>query len=509
MSVEAPDLAARLASTAAEHGDRTAILWQDVAITYAELDRRATAAAGLFQHLGIAPGDRVAIMVGNTPQFVEAHFGALRAGATVVPVNTGLTRHEVEHILRDSGARVCVVLGAVASSVLDVADAIDALEHVIVANTSDVPEGALGRWRDLRDEDHPFTPVERNADDLAALVYTSGTTGAPKGAMLTRANLAANQDQSLSGRFRIETDDVVLLVLPLFHIYALNVGLGACVRTGATMVVVERFDPTGSLDLIEEHGITVILGAPPMYIAWLNTPGVHERDLGSVRIAASGAAALPPHVFDAFERDLGVTIWEGYGLTEAGPSVTSNAVAEAPRRRSVGLPLPGLEIRLVDENGRDVEVGDPGEVWVRGPTIYQGYFGLDEATRSARTDDGWLRTGDIGTQDEDGYLYLVDRKDDLIIVSGFNVYPREVEAAINTHPDVQQCAVVGVAHPYTGEAVKAFVVPEAGRELSEDDIAVYCRSRLARYKCPETIEIVEALPHTATGKIKRAELRAS
>jgi long-chain acyl-CoA synthetase len=504
---ERPDIAARLRETATGDRDRVALRWQDRSLTYGELDARVDAAAGALQHLGVEPGDRVALVLGNVPAFVEAHFGALRAGATVVPLNTGLTADELHHALSDSGATVVVGMPAVADVLLDLREAIATLEHVVVAGGDAAIEIVAPRWRDLLDEERPCTDVERRPDELAALVYTSGTTGRPRGAMLTRRNLAANQDQSLAGRFRIEASDTVLLVLPLFHIYALNVGLGTCVRVGATMVLVERFDPVGSLADIERCGVTIVLGAPPMYVAWLNVPGDADA-MASVRLAVSGAAPLPRPVLDRFRDRFGITIEEGYGLTEAAPSVTSNSTAPEPRAGTVGMPLPGVELRLVGDDGEDVTPGDPGEVWVRGENVFQGYWNDDEASRAALTPDGWLRTGDVGVFDDDGYLRLVDRKQDLIIVSGFNVYPREVERVLYQHDAVAECAVVGVPHPYTGEAVKAFVVPREGAEISEDDVAAFCRSLLARYKCPGSVEVVDELPHTATGKVRRGALRA-
>ncbi|MBW3620129.1 MAG: long-chain fatty acid--CoA ligase [Actinobacteria bacterium] len=503
---ELPDIAARLRETAAAAPDRVALRWQDRSLTYGELDARVDAAAGALQHLGVVAGDRVAVVLGNVPAFVEAHFGALRAGAAVVPLNTGLTSDELRHALEDSGARVVVGMAAVADVLLELRDELPDLEHVVVAGGDAGVEIPAPRWRDLLAEGRRATEGERRPDDLAALVYTSGTTGRPRGAMLTRANLAANQDQSLAGRFRIEATDTVLLVLPLFHIYALNVGLGTCVRVGATMALVERFDPVGSLDEIRRHEVTIVLGAPPMYVAWLNVPGDGDP-MATVRLAVSGAAPLPRPVLDRFRERFGITIEEGYGLTEAAPSVTSNSTAPEPRAGTVGMPLPGIELRLVDEAGLDVDTGDPGEVWVRGRNVFVGYWNDPEATAAALTPDGWLRTGDVGVCDGDGYLRLVDRKQDLIIVSGFNVYPGEVERVLYQHDAVAECAVVGVAHPYTGEAVKAFVVPREGAEVSEDDIVAFSRSLLARYKCPASVEVVTELPHTATGKVRRAALR--
>ncbi len=245
-----------------------------------------------------------------------------------------------------------------------------------------------------------------------------------------------------------------------------------------------------------------------MYIAWLNVPDADPSAMRTVRLAVSGAAPLPPQVLERFADTFGPTIEEGYGLTEAAPSVTSNSMAPAPRAGTVGMPLPGIELRLVDRQGADADPGDPGEVWVRGPNVFQGYWNDPEATAEALTGDGWLRTGDIGVLDDAGYLRLVDRRKDLIIVSGFNVYPREVERVLYQHDAIAECAVVGVPHPYTGEAVKAFVVPRDGAEISEDDVTAFCRTLLARYKCPESVEVVDELPHTATGKVRRGELRA-
>ena len=502
MSTPGPDVAARLRTTAEQAPDRVAIAWHDQTVTYGELDARVDAAAAGLQHLGVRPGDRVAVLLGNVPAFVEAYFGALRAGATVVPLTLGLAADEVAYALTDSGASVLVVAAVVADQIVDLALELEVT--MLVAGADEAPPGA-SRWRDLLAEGHPLDPVERHDDDLGALVYTSGTTGRPKGAMLTRGNLTANQDQSLAGRFRVVADDVVLLVLPLSHIYALNVGLGACVRVGAAMVLQERFDPTASLDAIEQWRVTIVLGAPPMYVAWNNTPGVEDRDLSSLRLCVSGAAPLPVHVIDRFRDLTGLTIEEGYGLTEAGPSVTSNSMAPEPRPGTVGMPLPDVDLRLVQHDGTDAPTGDTGEVWVRGPNVFAGYWNDPEATAATLVDGQWLRTGDIGVLDTDGYLRLVDREDDTIIVSGFNVYPREVERVLLRHEAVAACAVVGEPHPYTGEAVRAYVVPAA--EVTEDELVVYCRTLLARYKCPESVILVDELPLTASGKVRRAALR--
>jgi long-chain acyl-CoA synthetase len=300
---------------------------------------------------------------------------------------------------------------------------------------------------------------------------------------------------------------VILLVLPLAHIYSLNVGLGASITAGATMVLVERFDPDDCLAAIEEHGVTVVLGAPPMYVAWVTGDGLERVDLGAVRLAVSGAAPLPVPVIERFRERTGITIEEGYGLTEASPSVCATSMADRAIPGSIGKPLPGVELRLVDGDGKDVDDGDAGELWVRGPNVFQGFWNDLQASEAALTDDGWLRTGDVAMRDEDGHLFLVDRLKDLVIVNGFNVYPREVERVLLASGVLAQAAVVGEPHPLTGEALVAYVVPFPDVAVDPDDLAGRCRTDLARYKCPSRIEVVDDVPVTATGKVRRRLLR--
>jgi long-chain acyl-CoA synthetase len=325
--------------------------------------------------------------------------------------------------------------------------------------------------------------------------------------MLSHRNLMANIEQMSQTPLLAETeDDVVLLALPLFHIYAMNVILGLTLKVGATALLMERFDPVTSLEQIEKLGVTVLFGAPPMFIAWLNTPGVQRYDLSRVRLAVSGAAPLPAAVLEEFERRIGITIWEGYGLTETSPAVTSTVMGAVAKPGSIGKPLPGVEVRIVDEDGEDVEEGDPGELVVRGPNVFGGYWRQPEPTDAAFL-DGWFRTGDIGYADADGYIFLIDRSKDLVIVSGFNVYPREVEEVLARHPKVAEAAVIGVPHPYTGEAVKAICALRPGVVSTEEEIIEFCRRSLARFKCPQSVEFVDELPHHVTGKVLRRALR--
>lgn len=499
------DLTARLRHAATTAPEHAALRWDGGQLTYRELDQRVDAAAAGLQARGVAPGDRVALVLGTSAAFVVAAYATLRAGAVIVPLLPGLAPDELRHAIADSGARAAVVGPERADDVAALRPQLPELVDLVVAD-GDVPAGATA-FEDLLATAGTSAAVAVGDDAVGAIVYTSGTTGRPRGAVLTRANLAANQDQSLAGRFDVGPEDVVLLVLPLAHIYALNVGLGASVTAGAGMVLVDRFEPDRTLRAVADHGVTVVLGAPPMYVAWLESGHLDADAFASVRLAVSGAAALPVQVFERFREVSGIAIEEGYGLTEAGPSVASSSMADAPRAGSVGLPLPRVEVRLVDDEGNDVEPGDPGELWVRGPNVFAGYHGDPDASAAALTPDGWLRTGDVATRDEDGFLYLVDRKKDLVIVNGFNVYPREVERVLYEDERVAQAAAFGVPHVLTGETVVAAVVPREGRSLDPDELVARCRRQLARYKCPTRIDVLEELPTTATGKIRRGALR--
>ncbi len=500
-ALEAPDdVAARLRLTAAARPDQLALIWDGGELTYAALHERAEAATAALQELEVGPGDRVALVLPTGPTFVEAAAAVLRVGAVLVPLLPGLADDELRHALVDSGAVVTVVAEDRSEAVVALREQAPELATVVVAGED---------WdRRLADAGTPRW-IERGPEDLAALVYTSGTTGRPRGAMLTRGNLAANQDQTLAGRFEVGEDDVVLIALPLAHIYALNVGLGAAITAGATLVLHDRFDAAGTLRALEQHRVSVVLGAPPIYVAWLGSERLEATDTSSLRLAVSGAAPLPVAVIERFAAATGVGIEEGYGLTEAGPSVTSTAMAAGPRPGSVGLALPGVELRLVDERGDDVVDGDPGEVLVRGPGVFAGYWQDPEATAVTLTDDGWLRTGDIGTRGPDGQLQLVDRLRDLIIVNGFNVYPQEVERVLLSDEAVAEAAAAGVADPLTGEVVVAHVVARGEQELDLDGLHQRCRDQLARYKRPVRIEVVAALPHTALGKVRRHALEPS
>ena len=460
--------------------------------TFAELETNVARVASALRSRGVEAGDRVAILMPNTISFVEAYFGILRCGGVVVPLHVMLAPPEIAKIVTDSGAKLLLA----AAPLLEAARA----SGVGVVSDED--------WQAFLDEGAEPVDITGGGDDLAVLPYTSGTTGEPKGAMLTHRNLLANLDQQMEvGDEQVREDDVLFMALPLFHIFGLNVPLGLLVRNGASGVLLERFEPIEALRIIQERRITVLFGAPPMYTAWLDTPGADQYDLSSVRLAVSGASALSSEALERFDRLFGVKIYEGYGMTETAPTLTTNRMSETPRPASIGRPLPGIELRLVGEDGSDVEMGDPGEILVRGPNIFKGYWNRPQESEKCFV-DGWFRTGDVAIEDEEGFLYLVDRKRDLIIVSGFNVFPSEVEAALMEDPDVRDAAVVGAPHPYTGEAVKAYVVPADGASLSEEAVIAGVSTRLARFKCPSSVEIVEELPRVITGKVLRRALRS-
>jgi long-chain acyl-CoA synthetase len=492
---------------AADYPAKDALIFQGRSISFTDLDERVGLAAAALADLGVQTGDRVALLAGNVPEFVYALYGTMRAGGVACPLNVMLTPEEISYILADAGAKVVVTDLSSLPGLLSIRDRLADLETVVVIGGPPAPPGTVSLEEILSREVEKPT-VDLGPEDLAVIAYTAGTTAAPKGAMLTHGNLLANLDQMMSVPALAEAEeDVVLLALPLFHIYAMNVILGLGIRTGATGVLVERFDPADSLELVERHGVTVLFGAPPMFAGWLALARSGTvPDLSSVRLAVSGAAPLPGEVLEQFRERFGITIWEGYGLTESAPAVTTTALGDTAKPNSIGLPLPGLEVRLVDEGGEDAEEGDPGEIWVKGPNVFAGYWNRPDDTVKV-LEDGWLKTGDVAYPDEDGYLFIVDRKKDLIIVSGFNVFPKEVEDALERHPRVEEAAVVGIPDERTGEAVQAWVVPREGASITSDELLDFVRDYLARFKQPKEIRVVDELPHHVTGKVLRRALR--
>lgn len=487
-----------LRSAAAARPDHPALIVGASRISWADLDRAADACAAGLVARGVTAGDRIGLFLGNRPEFVIGYFGALRAGAVAVPVNPALTAPEVSQLADHVGLWLVVVDKKTAQVAESAAPDVP---RVIAA--AGVREGsfdallAAGAGVDV--------PVPDGGESLAVVVYTSGTGGDAKGAMLTHRALIANVEQVAAAKTPVvEPDDVVLVLLPLTHIYGLAGTLGAVVRAAATAVLVDGVDVVRALPLVRQHGVTNVPGAPALWAAWAASSDAVEM-LDGIRVAFSGSAALPPEVQHRVHTLTGWYVHEGYGLTEAAPGVSSTVVSGRAKPGSVGRPFPGIEVRLVDDDGDDLDPadGDPGEIWIRGDNLFSGYWPDGSGGPDA---DGWYATGDVAFIDDDRDLHIVDRRKDVIIVSGFNVYPQEVESVLLQHPGVRDAAVIGVDDERSGEAVKAFVV--LGEEaVTVDELQAFAAERLARFKRPKVIDVVTSLPHSVTGKVARGRLQ--
>jgi long-chain acyl-CoA synthetase len=472
-------------------------------LTWGELEDEVGRIATGLAAWGIVGGHRVLVAIGNRLEFVTSYLGILRAQAVAVPVNPRSTAGELTRMIEDSGSRIVVTD---ADTVVTVRAALADLESpprlVVVGAT--LQPGERG-YDQLRSQPARPAPALQDPEKLAALLYTSGTSGLPRAAMLTHRALLANIEQVAQVEPpMMHGDDVVLGVLPLFHVYGLNAVLGGVLRHRAKLVLVERFDPQETLAIIDDEACSVVPIAPPVFAYWRSEPDLEER-LGPVRLMLSGSAPLSPEVIREFTDRTGVPVHQGYGLTEASPVVTSTLCSETFQVGSVGAALPGIDIRLVDEAGRPPEGADPGEIEIRGANLFSGYW-PDGA--GGPDGDGWWATGDVGFLDDSGDLFLVDRLKELVIVSGFNVYPVEVEDVIDEVPGVDAVAVIGVADEQTGEAVVAYVrAPGADPAAIAEAVREHCAVRLARFKRPSRIEVVDELPRTVTGKVQKGRLR--
>jgi long-chain acyl-CoA synthetase len=491
------NLALNLVEAKNMYPERAAVRLDELVLTYAELEERSAQVAGLLAARGVESGDRVGLLLPNVPQFPMLYYGVLRAGAVVVPMNPLLKAREIQYYLEDSGAALLFAWDATAAQSAKGAEA---------AGAGFIPVAPAAFDR-LLGEQAPTTAVAGRADDdTAVILYTSGTTGRPKGAELTHANLRRNAAVSATTLFGLGPEDVVMGCLPLFHSFGQTCGLNAAVGSGACLTLLPRFDPGKALEVIQRDRVTVFEGVPTMYVALLNHPGRDEFDVGSLRLCVSGGAALPVEVLRGFEDAFGCVILEGYGLSETSPVAAFNHPDRQRKPGSIGIPIQGVELRLIGPLGEDVPGGEVGEIAIRGHNLMRGYWGREEATREA-IPDGWFRSGDLARRDEDGYFYIVDRKKDLIIRGGYNVYPREVEEVLYEHPAVAEAAVVGVPHPTYGEEVGAAVVLKPGAGATPAELRTFCQERIAAYKYPRHVWLAAALPKTATGKLLRREVQ--
>jgi len=520
-----------LEQAAAEHGSSTATLFAGRKLTWSEIHRLSGAFGAALRGLGVRPGDRVAIMLPNVPQTVIAYFGALKAGAVVAFCNPLYVERELEHQLKDCGADVLVGLDLLWPRIANVR-ANTRLRKVITTGLRDfmpgplrlllpllkpdlvgkVPpdpdllslRGLLQEYEGQAPEPFPVNP----ATDVALLQYTGGTTGLSKGAMLTHRNLMANVHQVREWMPGLQPgSERMLCVMPFFHVYGLTVCLHLGALLAATLILVPKFDLKQVLGLIHKERPTLFPGAPPIYVAINHAPDVAKYDLRSIKACISGAAALPVEVQNAFESLTGGKLVEGYGLTEASPVTHCTPIDGKRKAGSIGLPLPDTEIKLVDlETGTEsVPAGELGELCIRGPQAMKGYWNRpDETARTIR--DGWLYTGDIARMDEDGFTYIVDRAKDMIVASGYNIYPREVEEVLYEHPAIQDAVVVGLPDEYRGQTVKAYLVVKPAASTTAEEVTQFCRERMARYKVPTQIEFRESLPKSMIGKVLRRVL---
>nr|BBH94537.1 long-chain-fatty-acid--CoA ligase [Thermogemmatispora argillosa] len=547
--LEIPDqpLTWLLDETVRRHPDKTAFIYYGTRISYARFAALANRFAAALQRLGIKKGDRVAIALPNIPQYPIAFYGTLRLGAVAVPTNPLYTEREMQHQMADSGARVLIMLDMFYPVVRAIRDK-TALEHIIITSPADFLPPLLRTLYPLsqRRERHkqpqpPLTKEELRSDpklllmsdllkptsaegievftvpdpprssDLAVLQYTGGTTGLSKGAMLTHRNLLANAYQTRYWTPRAhDAGETGLCVAPFFHSYGLTVGLNLGILAAASMVLLPQFKPKEVVRAIKRYRPTMFPGIPTMYIAIMREAGKDSSAFQSIRYCISGAAPLPAKVRHDFESLSGGRLVEGYGLSEASPVTHCNPLNGDVREGSIGLPLPEVDAAIMDpESGKLLPPGEIGELVVRGPNIMQGYWNRKEET-AAIFRDGWMRTGDLGKMDEEGYFYLVERAKDMILASGFNVYPREVEEVLFRHPAVQEAAVVGVPDEYRGETVAAFIVLKPGvaaNDATRQDIVSFCRKELTAYKVPKIVEFRESLPKSLIGKVLRRELR--
>jgi long-chain acyl-CoA synthetase len=476
--------------------DSPAIRLGDVELTYAELDDRSARLATLLRSRGLRQGDRIGVMLPNVPEFPIAYYGVLRAGGVVVPMNVLLKRREIAFYLEDSGAELLLAwhgFGAEASG-----GATDAGAEAIEVEPSS--------FAALLAEHEP-TPglADSEPEDTAVILYTSGTTGKPKGAELTHANLHRNADVSSRTTSEIAAGDVVFGGLPLFHSFGQTVSMNASLMVGACLALVPKFDPGQALETIQRDRVTHFYGVPTMYGALLHHPERERYDTSSLRTCITGGASMPVEVLRGFEQAFGAIVLEGYGLSETSPVSSSNHPDRERKPGSIGTPLEGVEMQVVDEDDNPVEQGEVGEIVIRGHNVMKGYWERPDATAEAMR-GGWFHSGDMARVDEDGYFYIVDRKKDLIIRGGYNVYPREVEEVLYEHPKIREAAVVGVPHDQWGEEIGAAIVVHEGEELAPEEVSAYVKDRIAAYKYPRLVWFVEELPKGPTGKILKREI---
>jgi long-chain acyl-CoA synthetase len=490
------NLASILTGSAERSPDSPAIRLGEVELSFGSLDQYSARLATLVREKGLQPGDRVGVMLPNVPEFPIAYYGVLRAGGVVVPMNGLLKRREVAFYLEDSGARLMLAWHGFAE---------EAREGAAEAGAELVEIEPAAFAATLGELEPTPGLVDTDEDDTAVILYTSGTTGKPKGAELTHFNLSRNAEVSSQTTSEIGAGDVVLGALPLFHSFGQTVGMNASLRVGACLTLVPKFDPGQALETMQRDGVTHFYGVPTMFGALLHHPEREGFDTSSLRICITGGASMPVEVLHGFEEAFGAKVLEGYGLSETSPLACTNHPDKERKAGSIGTPIEGVEMRVVDEDDNPVAQGEVGEIVIRGHNIMKGYWQRPDATEEAMR-GGWFHSGDMARTDEDGYFYIVDRKKDLIIRGGYNVYPREVEEVLYEHPKIREAAVVGVPHEEWGEEIGAAIVLHEGEELAPEEVSAHVKERIAAYKYPRVVWFLDELPKGPTGKILKREI---
>jgi long-chain acyl-CoA synthetase len=502
------NLATMLRESATANPDKPLIHINDLSFTYAQVDEISGRLASSLMGLGLERGDKVAVQLPNLPQFLFTYFGILKAGLVMVPLNPLLRAPEVAYHLENSDSKVLITFEMFADEAFTGAEQVGGITTYVVnmPGNDQRPQGTK-HYDELYFADDTRDILPTDADDTAVLLYTSGTTGKPKGAELTHFNLYMNC--TVAGElFGFQDDDIGVAVLPLFHVFGLSSVLNTSVRYGGTLVLIPRFELEPVVDAVEKHRCTIFSGVPTMYFGLLNMD-TSGRDLSSLRVGVSGGAAIPGEVIRAFEEKFpGCVVLEGYGLSESTSTTTFNVNAEQRKVLSIGKPVWGVQVQVVDGQDKPLPPGEDnvGEIVIRGHNIMKGYYKDPEATEEAFR-SGWFHTGDLAYADDDGYLFIVDRKKDLVIRGGYNVYPREVEEVLYTHPAIAEAAVIGKPDDKLGEEVVAIVAAKPGADVDPDEVIAFCKERVAAYKYPREVRIVDELPKGPTGKILKKELR--
>ncbi|HLR62899.1 MAG TPA: fatty acid--CoA ligase family protein [Lentibacillus sp.] len=502
----------QLTMTARKNRHKPAYIFQDQETSYIELEGAVTKFASRLQQLGYKKGDHIALVVGNSPYYIIGLYGALRMGAVVIPVNPMYTSHEMSYILRNGDVKAIITMDVLLEKFEPIADQLPDVRYYITCEsgadiahdksplsakmksfTQMIEEGSLG-----------FDDPGSDDEDTAIILYTSGTTGEPKGAMLSHKNIYSNA-KDVADYLTINGEDRVIAALPMFHVFCLTVAVNAPLMNGGTVLIMPKFSPQEVFRVARVHEATIFAGVPTMYNYLLQSAENGQSDFSGIRLCISGGSAMPISLLKGFEKAFDVKVSEGYGLSESSPVTCFNPLDRPRKPGSIGTSILNVENKVVDEFSEEVPPGEVGELIVRGPNVMKGYYKMEEETTAALR-DGWLYTGDMARMDDEGYFYIVDRKKDMVLVGGFNVYPREVEEVLYDHPGVAEAAVIGTPHPESGESVLAFIVA-SDSSLDEAALLEFCKGHLAKYKVPSKMEFMDELPKNTTGKILRKNLR--